>query len=164
MKRIKTRLRLFEGALAASTLSLILCGLRCGSQGWEASSLLLLLLFLTASLLCLGACIRQFNIYRSAKLILDNRLLCIPSAKSPRQDQCLDVYISGFGVLLGDRVIPMNTGRIRMLDLRFQGEYLTITYGRGERKESLTLLSGTIPQAAFKEFSRQFFHETGIVV
>ncbi len=129
-------------------------------------SLLFLAVCLNALLLTLllFLLIRQYLLIRSAKLILENQLLHIPAAKIADQGEGgIDFYFSGFGILLGDMVIPFDVRERKLSSLSLDEEAAIITYGTGCKKRSVRILKKTMTEKQVEDFRKKLYYETGIV-
>ena len=132
----------------------------------QMKSLLFMAVCLNALLLTilLFILIRQYRLFRSAKLILENQLLHIPAAMIENQREGgIDFYFSGFGMLLGDMVIPFDVRERKLSRLTFDEEAIIITYGTECKKRSVRILKTSMTENQVEDFRKKLYYETGIV-
>jgi hypothetical protein len=117
--------------------------------------------------------IRENNRYILAKLIVENKILCIPvvevAKKSPKADFIniplggIDIYISCFGILLGSRVIKFNIDGVALKKVEVGNDFICISYGKGKKNRIIKLIHGVIGADELQCIAEQFRYETGIV-
>lgn len=105
---------------------------------------------------------KECRIYEDANLIVENTIVCIPSALIKR-DVNFEIYISCFGILIDSKVIKYNVGNIILKGVEINREYICIDYGRNERIQQTCILHGNISEEEQKRISKRFHYETGIM-
>lgn len=169
MKAIKQRLGLFAGA---------------GSLGLVASSLLLfreeiigpinfdpaLILSLLFSGLMFCLLFRENSRYRAAKLITENKLMHIQTAKIEERISdtgCshidgIEVIVSCFGILLDSKVIQFNMNGIDLKGVEIGRESICFSYNTSGKDRSIQILHGELGNREIQSFTEKFTYETGI--
>lgn len=108
--------------------------------------------------------IRQYSLIKTARLILENQLLHTPIAKTEDGEGGeIDFYFSGFGMLLGDMVIPFNVGDRKLDSLLIDKEETIISYGTESEKKTVRILKTLMTEEQLEDFRKKLYHETGVV-
>lgn len=132
-------------------------------------------LLLAALLLMAGASaalwIREYGRLRLARLITGNAIMYIRTAvirdlsdgteKVRHTDS--EVFVSYFGILLDSRLIKFNQDGIRLRDVEFGLDYISLTYGTEHRIQNTRLLRPAISREELGAVAERFRFETGIV-
>lgn len=126
---------------------------------------------LTITFISIGLFIYEYEKYKIAKLILENKILHIQSAKIEEEIMGkrtnsllfdgLEVYISCFGILLDSKVIKFNIDKINLKKVVVDSKYIYFTYGVN-RFKSIKILHGNMNSSDLHEFVERFSYETGI--
>lgn len=132
-----------------------------------------LILILIIFIVLAGLGIRQFKLYRIAKLILENQILFIQTAKMKKlklkrlddKFSVIDsgVYISCFGILIDSKVIRYNIDNIKLKEIEIDDKYLYITFGNPINDNSISILYGKMGKEELQSFMKKFNYETGII-
>ena len=129
------------------------------------------LLLLVSNLLII-LLIREFEVYSAAKLITENKFMCIEVAEiriksdavsSYSKIEGLEVYISCFGILLGSRVIKFNIAGVKLKEVEIGNDFICLTYGNDKKNQTIKLLHGVIEKEELKSIVGGFRYETGII-
>ncbi len=124
-----------------------------------------------ATLIMVGLLANKLKELKIAGLIADNAILNLCTAtisefpsegRRRRQAQSSEVLISYFGVLLNDRVIKYNQEGIRLRAMEIGPDYISFSYGMGQRVEEIRLLRPPLDSDALQEISDKFRYETGV--
>lgn len=132
---------------------------------------LFILLVLISGLLII-LLMREFEIYRTAKLIIENKILNIEAAEiiKKNNDSCenilqiegLEVFISCFGILLGSRVIKFNIDGISLKKVEIGKDLICLIYGNKKNIQNTRLIHGIIEENELHDIVERFRYETGI--
>ena len=113
--------------------------------------------------------IRENDRMESAKLISENRILHIYAAKNVGDNGNggarrfdLEVFISCFGILINDKVIKFNQGRIQLKSVEIDGNYIVMTYGSEKKDRKIQLLHAKMDEDEIRRITDAFHYETGI--
>jgi len=115
---------------------------------------------------------REYHLHKLAKLIIENKILHIETAKinqisndtsiSTSGIEDFEVFISCFGILLGSKVIKFNIDGISLKKVEIGADFIYLIYGRDKKNESILLLHKTIEKPELLSIIDMFRHETGI--
>ena len=129
------------------------------------------LLFLTSGLLII-LLMREFEVYRIAKLIIENKIMHIEAAEINQESddlrskilriEVLEVYISCFGILLGSRVIKFNIDGINLKKVEIGNDFISLVYGTNKKNQIIKLIHGVIRGQDLLDIIERFRYETGI--
>lgn len=100
---------------------------------------------------------------QAAQLIIENQILHIQPAIFIDQDESIEVYVSCFGILLESRIIKFNQEGILLKAVELGRGYITLTYGRDRRTQSIKLICADISDDQLQAIIRRFCYETGVV-
>lgn len=133
---------------------------------------ILLVLLLLVSNLLVVLLIREYQVRRLAKLIIENKIMHIEAAKiSQISDDTsigilgtepLEIFISCFGILLGSKAIKFNIDGINLKKVEIGNDFISLMYGKDEKYESILLLHKTIEKTELLRIIDLFRYETGI--
>lgn len=109
----------------------------------------------------------------TARLIIENQILHIQPAviQNLKEEEktadllpgeSIEVYVSGFGVLLDSKNIKFNQEGIRLKAVELGRHFISLTYGTNLRTHNTKLLHAEISDDVLAEVSRKFRYETGI--
>ena len=123
-------------------------------------------------LIFLGLLIKELKLYRMAKLILDNVILFIQSARVEENtidsgysglpvDE-LGIYISCFGILMDSKIIKFNIDDISLKSIIMDQKYLYILYGNDKKISQIRIIYGAMSITERQNFIERFIFETGI--
>lgn len=134
---------------------------------WFQFPMLFILPAALPAALLLWLLFRELSRYRMAKIIRENSILYIKSAAEELPDgkagAGLDILVSCFGVLLGDKVLPFNMDGIELNKVTIGTRFIKLSYcGRG-KSGSVRLLHGGISNEYKKDISKKLSYETGIL-
>jgi hypothetical protein len=112
----------------------------------------------------------QLRRLHDAKLLLDNRILTVPSAvisrpESGRTTELTETVVSTFGVLAGGRVYLWGCDGVRGTRLRAVGidrGRISLTLGGANQTLCIVLPHGLADKQAVLEICRTLEHETGV--
>ena len=100
---------------------------------------------------------------RSAQLIVENTIITIQPAVICGQKN-FGVYVSGFGILLGTKIIEFNRNGIWLENIEIGQDYISFGYGaRGEELQNTRLLYSKPGDDALAGIIENFRKETGVV-
>lgn len=124
----------------------------------------------TGSAVLLVLLVMQFRRLHDARLLLDNRILTVPSAvisqpESGRTTELTETVVSTFGVLTGGRVYLWGCDGVRGTRLRaagIDGGRISLTLGGANQTLCIELPHGLADKQAVLEICRTLEHETGI--
>jgi hypothetical protein len=129
-------------------------------------------LLLLVSCFLLVLLIREYQINKLAKLIMENKILHIETAKinqisddtsiSTFGIESFEVFISCFGILLGSKVIKFNIDGINLKKVEIGNDFIFLVYGKDKKNESIRLLHKSIEKPELLSIIDLFRHETGI--
>jgi hypothetical protein len=181
MKDIKKSLYLYAGIfilMMIATLLLLAAGADSFNRLW-------FLLPLSASALAAVLVIREYSRLKTAKIIIENKILYIqPMAigdlgwdnrGSGRIDhdlgkdtaglpaESIEVFVSCFGILLGSKIIKFNQEGIQLKAVEIGRHYLFIDYGTGMDIRNIRLLYARPDSDVLAGIIEKFRYETGIV-
>ncbi|MBS3985843.1 MAG: hypothetical protein KGZ66_09645 [Selenomonadales bacterium] len=114
--------------------------------------------------------VREFGRVKAAALIIENQIMHIQPAVIKRSESSeahlasgsIEVFVSGFGILLDSTVIVFNQGAVRLLAVEMGQESILMKYGTDNEQHSITLLCKSLDEVEFEAVSRKFRYETGI--
>ena len=72
------------------------------------------------------------------------------------------MFVSGFGILLGSKIIKFNQGGIRLKAVEIGRDYLSIDFGTDVEIRNIRLLHIRPDSAALAGIIEKFRYETGI--
>ena len=126
---------------------------------WIAYAPVILAAGLAALLLCIPA---RKNL-KSAQLIVENTIVTIqPAVICGRKN--FDIYVSGFGILLGAKIIEFNRNGIWLASVEIGQDYISFGYGaRGGELQNIRLLYSKPDEDALAGIVENFRKETGVV-
>lgn len=112
----------------------------------------------------------QFRRLHDARLLLDNRILTVPSAvisepESGRTTELTETVVSTFGVLIGGRIYLWGCDGVRGTRLRavgIDGGRISLTLGGANQTLCIELPHGLTDKQAVLEICRTLEHETGV--
>lgn len=129
-----------------------------------------LFFFIPATMILAALSIREHKKLQTAEMIIDNQILHIrPAAietgggRRPLPAEAIEVYISGFGVLLDSEVIKFNMDGIYLKGVEIDSEYLCLAYGANLNTQKTRILHGAIDSREMGDIVEKFNFETGIV-
>lgn len=107
-----------------------------------------------------------------AKLIIDNRIMHIRQAQISRTKELpcigktnqsdMEVFISCFGVLINSKIIKFNLDGIVLKKVELSDRYVTLTYGRKSRNETIRILHEALTVQEMIRITEVFRYETGV--
>lgn len=106
-----------------------------------------------------------------ARLISDNPILHFSTAvisdlsgeaAQPENIENTEVIISYFGILIDQKIIKLNQDGIRLKAVEIGSDFISLTYGNGQRMQNTRLLCAAIDPAVLEQISERFRYETGI--
>ncbi len=128
--------------------------------------------FLLLSIVALGFAFYEYSHLAFARLIMDNIIISITTARTEQRSQCnnstviqsdvVDIYVSCFGILLGTKVIKFNTEGIQLKKVDIGRDFISIYFGKGSRDQFIQLLNRSMNESEILEVSEKFRRETGI--
>lgn len=162
MKSIQKRLIGFFALLIGSVLLLLWLSVRAFPERAVAVA--------GVSVVLLFFFFKQWKRLRDAKLILDNRILAVPSAVivngQNRQEMVAEeTVVSTFGILVGSEVFRWGCDGmhgVRLSAVGIDRSHITLNFGRENKTMCVKLLHGLINEQAVAEVKRQLWHETGV--
>jgi len=171
MKAIKQRLGVFIAASSMGLLTSLLIFLEnVLKERINYSIGFALVLLYTASLIVI--LIKEFGRYKTAKLIVDNKIMHIQAVKVehvigkvniPMMYRDIEVFISCFGILLDARIIKFNASAIKLKAIEIGRELICLSYGTEEITKKIWILHGAISTQELQSYIDRFCYETGIV-
>lgn len=99
--------------------------------------------------------IRTIRNLKIAKLIMENQILHIQSAKT-------ETFISCFGMLLNAKIIKFNLDRIHLIKVEIGERYIEMTYGTHKKIEKTRILHDELSPNELESIITKFRYETGI--
>jgi hypothetical protein len=115
---------------------------------------------------------REHRKLKIAQLIVENQMLSIRTAvicnkagdlAGPEDTECIEVFVSYFGILLDSRVIKFNQEGIFLKTVEIGPDYISLTYGTDKRVQNTRLLHAAIDEEEVERIAKRFCHETGVV-
>jgi hypothetical protein len=110
---------------------------------------------------------------KDAQLIVENQILHIQPAVFREPDsrkesgiqpcETIEMFVSGFGILLGSKIIKFNQAGIRLKAVEIGRDYLSIDYGTDAEVRNIRLLHARPDSAVLVGIIEKFRYETGIV-
>jgi len=110
---------------------------------------------------------------KAAQLIVENQILHIQPAvirdlgnreKSGIQPcETTEMFVSGFGILLGFKVIKFNQEGIRLKAVEIGRDFISIDYGTNEEVRNIRLLHSIPDRDVLVSIIKKFRYETGII-
>ncbi len=166
MKRIILRLRIFGLSFVIVTISIALLAYCWYSSAPPARYIITAVIItdlILSTFLLIMSC-RQYLMLRRARLILENQLLHIPAAKASDDVKGIDIYLSCFGMLLGDKVIPFDAGKEKLRSMYIDENSTTITYGGEKNKKTVEFSKYMLTDNELKDFTKKLKFETGVTI
>jgi len=135
------------------------------SKTWPESYLAIIMsLSLLTGALSLVFWIRAYRSLSLAKLIWDNQIVHVPAAIFDGVAiPGLEVVVSGFGILMEDKVIPFNQDGIRLFSMIIGHNGMDIIYGTDISSHEVNLSFQNLSEDLIKEIVDKFSFETGVV-
>ena len=171
MKSIRRRLHIYGGIAGSGMVVMILLIINTVLNGYPVSGGLALIS--TVVLLAAGLYVREYTRLKAALLIIENQILhirpvVIDTQESGKEmkaspDECIDVFVSGFGILLGSSIIRFNQEGIHLMTVEFGRDFIAFTYGTDKWVHSTRLLCARIEKEELAKILERFRYETGIV-
>jgi hypothetical protein len=100
---------------------------------------------------------------RRAKLIKESQIFNLYLSVADDENEVL-MYFSPFGILLGDRMVPFDEGKEKLLGVELMGDETIITYGKEKNKKTLRLPKLTQQGDDLKELTEKLRYETGVTL
>lgn len=122
------------------------------------------------SLALLLLLIRQSRLLYEARLILDNRILAVPSAhismagRQAKKDTG-QIVVSTFGMLIGSKIYRWGLDGVhgaRLNAVEIDKEHMYLTFGDADHTMKMELLHGMTQRQAVLEIAQKLWHETGV--
>lgn len=116
--------------------------------------------------------IMEFEAYRIAKLIIENKIMhiAVASIMQKSYDESsftliggFEVFISCFGVLLGSRVIKFNIDGVELKKVEIGKNFIYIAYGTSKRIRTIKLLHCGVDKSELQDILEGFRYETGVI-
>ena len=113
--------------------------------------------------------------YKVAQAIVENTIICIEPANMQGQTEwdleeaeklkeSFVIYISTFGILLGDKIISWgNTGDKKLKAVEIGRDYISIDHGTNENPQNIRLLYARPGEDELTEVIEKFKYETNVV-
>lgn len=171
MKSIRRRLHTYGGIAAIGLAFIILFLINTVLNGYPVSGGLVLIS--AATLLAAGLYIREYRRLKAALLIVENQILhirpvVIDAQESGKEmkaspEECMDVFISCFGILLDSTIIRFNQEGIQLKAVEFGPDFISFTYGTEKHVHSTRLLCARIEKEELTRIMERFRYETGII-
>ncbi len=169
MQGIRRRMRILMAATGIGVITSVLMLIRDGVVlTLEAEILLVFAVPATMFLAVLS--IREYKKLKTAELIIENRILHIQPAvieagdsSRPLSAGVIEVYISGFGMLLDSTVIKFNLDGVCLKGVEIGRECLCLAYGTNLNTQKARILHGAIEGREMQAIVEKFRFETGIV-
>lgn len=109
----------------------------------------------------------------SARLIIENQILHIQpavfqdlgeeKATDLLSGEAIEVFVSGFGILLDSKIIKFNQDGIQLKAVELGRHFISLTYGTKGRIHNIKLLHWEFSDDMLAEISQKFRYETGVV-
>ncbi|NSW92071.1 MAG: hypothetical protein HPY74_15615 [Firmicutes bacterium] len=166
MKTIKRSLYFYTGAFTLlMIISLLFFIAEAQSNGLRLPFLLSL------SALAAGLAIREYNRFKAARLILENRILHIRPAvidHAGKDDadllsESIEVFVSCFGILMGAKIVKFNQEGIRLKTVEIGLDYISLEYGTDTYTRKIRLLYAKPDSGRLADIAEKFRYETGVV-
>lgn len=119
-----------------------------------------------------GLWIREYKRLKTARLIVENQILCIQPAviidetcgivKSGEADS-IEVFVSYFGLLLESKIIRFNQDGVRLKAVEIRRDSIVLTYGTENWVQSTRLLRPAAAGGELEEIAERFRFETGVI-
>lgn len=139
---------------------------------WLATTSLLkaALAFGVVSLASLLFLVRQSRLLYEARLILDNRILAVPSANMSMAGRQIKkdegkIVVSTFGMLIGSKIYRWGLDGVhgaRLNAVEIDKEHMYLTFGDADHTMKMELLHGMTQRQAVLEIAQKLWHETGV--
>lgn len=110
---------------------------------------------------------------KDARLIVENQILHIQPAvfrePSNRNEsgiqpcETVEMFVSGFGILLGSKIIKFNREGIRLKAVEIGQDYLSIDYVTDAEARNIRLLHARPDSSTLAGIIEKFRYETGIL-
>lgn len=110
--------------------------------------------------------------FKIAKLIMENQILHIQSAKTETfhnkhgekvADDSAEVFISCFGMLLNAKVVKFNLDHIHLIKVEIGNRYIELIYGTHVKLEKTRILHDEMSDDELESIITKFRYETGII-
>ena len=124
-----------------------------------------------ASVVAAGFWLRGLRKLKIARLIAENPILHINTAVisdlsgeavQPENIENIEVIVSYFGILLGEKIIKFNQDGIRLRTVEIGTDFISFTCGTEKRTQIIRILRPAIDPAMLEQISERFRYETGI--
>jgi hypothetical protein len=124
-----------------------------------------------ASIVVAAFWLRGLRKLKIARLITENPILHINTAvisdlsgeAAQRENiENIEVIVSYFGILLGEKIIKFNQDGIRLRAVEIGTDFISFTCGTEKRTQNIRILRPGIDPAALEQISERFRYETGI--
>lgn len=108
---------------------------------------------------------------RSAELITQNAIICIPAGKVSggegdiplsKSDQAKLVIVSGFGVLAGEKIYKFNCDGIRLFSMEIDYQFISLSFGTREKQRRLKIRHGLSEKEELLAIAEKIHYETGV--
>lgn len=139
---------------------------------WLAATSLLeaALASVSISLALLLLLVRQSRLLYEARLILDNRILAVPSAHismagHQAKKDTGQIVVSTFGMLIGSKIYRWGRDGfygVRLNAVEIDKERMYLTFGNMARSMRVELLHGIVEQQEILDVAQKLWHETGV--
>ncbi|NPV91264.1 MAG: hypothetical protein HPY50_10895 [Firmicutes bacterium] len=125
-----------------------------------------------ATMLSAALAILEYKKLKTAELIVENQILYIQPAVidagvrgkgSASSDGDIEVFISGFGILLDSKVIKFNQDGVYLKDVEIGREYMCLTYGTNTSTRKTRILHAAMDSREVQDIVEKFRFETGVV-
>lgn len=128
-------------------------------------------LFLT--LLIIGGLYQQRQKLKTARLIAENAILTTASlvieddnrvqvSKQFSDKKPVEVIVSGFGIMFGDKAYKFNYDGIRLFSVEISSEDMLFTFGTDRWEKSLRFWHGITSPDEIQEIAEKLRYETGV--
>lgn len=135
---------------------------------WVVFTILLLLL-----IVIVGFFIQEYDKYKSAKLIMENKIMNVHVAQI-EQSMCgtgtdiiqvdsIECIISCFGILFGSKVIKFNIDGIILRKIEIGHDFICFIYGKDKTNKIIKLIHSVMKKEELQSITERFHYETGII-
>jgi hypothetical protein len=140
--------------------------LRSDINNWILSAVIF-----AASVISAGFWMQEYKKLKSAQLILENSFLrfytSITSNISDNEEksdnaESVEVFISYFGILSGEKIITFNQNGIWLKDVEISQNFISLSYGTEKKMQSTWLVRPPIDSVKLDDIVEKFRYETGI--
>lgn len=134
----------------------------------EIQTQMLLAGVVIASAVAAGFWLRGLGKLKIVRLIAENPILHISTAvisdisAEVTQPENIEVVISYFGILLGEKIIKFNHDGIQLKAVEIGNDFISFTCGTEQKVQNIRLLRPAIDLVTMEEISERFRYETGI--